>query len=95
MHGWASDRGAAFEDVGSWKRAWYFSRAGESMHDSVARECRTARACIGLFDASTLGKIEVVGPDAAAFLERMYANSFCKLEPGRCRYAERGRLSDG
>ena len=41
---------------------------------------------VGLFDASTLGKIEVVGPDAAVFLERMYANAFQKLEIGRCRY---------
>ncbi len=98
MHDWASDRGAAFEDVGLWKRAWYFPRAGESMHDSVARECRTARASVGLFDASTLGKIEVVGPDAAVFLERMYGNAFRKLEPGRCRYGlmlnEAGFLMD-
>ena len=56
------------------------------MRDAVARECRTTRASVGLFDASTLGKIEVVGPDAAIFLERMYANAFRKLEPGRCRY---------
>ena len=60
-------KGAAFEDVGQWKRAWYFSRPGESMQDAVARECRTVRAAVGVFDASTLGKIEVVGPDAAAF----------------------------
>jgi sarcosine oxidase subunit alpha len=45
------------------------------MHDAVARECRTTRASVGLFDATTLGKIEVVGPDAATFLERMYANA--------------------
>jgi sarcosine oxidase subunit alpha len=86
MHDWASDRGGAFEDVGSWKRAWYFPREGESMRDAVARECRTTRASVGLFDASTLGKIEVVGRDAAIFLERMYANAFRRLEPGRCRY---------
>ena len=68
------------------------------MRDAVARECRTARASVGLFDASTLGKIEVVGPDAAIFLERMYANAFRKLEPGRCRYGlmlnEAGFLMD-
>ena len=53
---------------------------------------------VGLFDASTLGKIEVVGPDAATFLERMYANAFQKLEVGRCRYglmlSEDGFLMD-
>jgi sarcosine oxidase subunit alpha len=98
IHDWAANRGAAFEDVGLWKRAWYFPRGGETMDDAVARECRTARASVGLFDASTLGKIEVVGPDAAVFLERMYANAFQKLEVGRCRYGlmltEAGFLMD-
>ena len=98
IHDWAAENGAAFEDVGLWKRAWYFPRAGESMHDAVARECRTTRESVGLFDASTLGKIEVVGPDAATFLERMYANAFQKLEAGRCRYglmlSEAGFLID-
>jgi sarcosine oxidase, subunit alpha len=98
IHGWAVENGAVFEDAGPWKRAWYFPRARESMHDAVARECRTARASVGLFDASTLGKIEVVGPDAAAFLERTYANAFQKLEAGRCRYglmlSEAGFLMD-
>jgi sarcosine oxidase subunit alpha len=98
IHEWAAENGAAFEDVGQWKRAWYFARTGESMDDAVARECRTTRASVGLFDASTLGKIEVVGPDAAAFLERMYVNNFRKLEVGRCRYglmlSEAGFLMD-
>ncbi|MBL8589063.1 MAG: sarcosine oxidase subunit alpha family protein [Methylobacteriaceae bacterium] len=84
---WAQAQGAAFEDVGLWKRAHYFPRAGESMAQAVARECRQTRASVGLFDASTLGKIEVVGPDAAAFLEKMYTNPFAGLAPGRCRYA--------
>ena len=86
IHAWAAERGAAFEDVGQWKRAWYFPRRGEGMRAAVAREGRTVRAGVGLFDASTLGKIEVVGRDAALFLERMYANAFKKLEVGRCRY---------
>jgi sarcosine oxidase, subunit alpha len=98
IHEWAAENGAAFEDVGQWKRAWYFPQTRETMHDAVARECRTTRASVGLFDATTLGKIEVVGPDAAAFLERMYANAFQKLEVGRCRYglmlSEAGFLMD-
>src|ERR1700733_9826054 len=98
IHEWAAENGAAFEDVGQWKRAWYFPQARETMHDAVARECRTTRGNVGLFDGSTLGKIEVVGPDAAAFLERMYANAFQKLEIGRCRYglmlSEAGFLMD-
>ncbi len=86
IHSWAVENGAVFEDVGTWKRARFFPRAGEDMHAAVSRECRTARACVGLLDASTLGKIEVVGPDAAEFLERMYVNPWRKLPPGRCRY---------
>lgn len=85
-HGWAEANGGVFEDVGQWKRTWYFSKSGEDMHEAVARECRTVRDSVGLFDASTLGKIEVVGPDAAEFLERMYTNPWKKLAPGRCRY---------
>jgi sarcosine oxidase subunit alpha len=86
MHGWAKRNGAVFEDVGQWKRAWYFPQRGEDMHAAVNRECVTVRKSAGLFDASTLGKIEVVGPDAAAFMELMYTNPWQKLEAGRCRY---------
>ncbi|OCW59391.1 sarcosine oxidase subunit alpha [Hoeflea olei] len=86
MHGWEEAHGAVFEDVGQWKRAWYYPRPGEDMHQAVNRECRTVREVAGLFDASTLGKIEVVGPDAAAFLNLLYTNSWDKLEPGRCKY---------
>ena len=85
-HPWAEAHGAVFEDVGQWKRAWYFPQAGEDMHAAVNRECATVRDMAGLFDASTLGKIEVVGPDAAKFMELIYTNPWEKLEPGRCRY---------
>ncbi|MGO9421553.1 sarcosine oxidase subunit alpha family protein [Roseiarcus sp.] len=86
VHDWAAENGAAFEDVGLWKRAWYLPRPGEAMPEAVARECRTVRAAVGVFDASTLGKIEVVGPDAAVFLEKIYVNAFQKLAVSRCRY---------
>jgi sarcosine oxidase subunit alpha len=56
------------------------------MASAVARECKAVRARVGLFDASTLGKLEIVGTDAAEFLNRMYINSWTKLEPGRTRY---------
>ena len=85
-HAWASAHGAIFEDVALWKRAWYFPRGSEDLHASVARECQAVRGSAGIFDASTLGKIEVVGPDAAEFLNRIYVNAFAKLEPGRSRY---------
>ncbi len=86
VHGWAEAQGAVFEDVALWKRVRYFPRGGEDMHAAVQRECSTVRAAAGLFDASTLGKIEVAGPDAAEFLNRMYVNAWTKLAPGRCRY---------
>lgn len=83
---WAAAQGAVFEPVGLWRRARYFPHAGENMHQAVARECRATRESLGIFDASTLGKIEVVGPDAAEFMERMYTNSWHRLAVGRCRY---------
>ncbi|CAH2598962.1 Sarcosine oxidase subunit alpha [Rhodovastum atsumiense] len=86
IHDWAVAQGAVFEDVGMWKRARYFPRGTETMDEAVARECRAVRGGVGLFDASTLGKIEVVGPDAAEFMNRMYVNAWTKLAPGRCRY---------
>ncbi|MSQ54131.1 MAG: sarcosine oxidase subunit alpha family protein [Betaproteobacteria bacterium] len=86
-HAWAVAHGALFEDVGQWKRALAFPRPGEDLHAAVARECGAVRESGGLLDASTLGKIEVVGRDALEFLNRMYVNSFDSLAPGRCRYA--------
>jgi sarcosine oxidase subunit alpha len=85
-HAWAASRGAVFENVGLWKRAHYFPRAGETMHAAVARECRAVRDSVGMFDASTLGKIDVAGPDAAEFMNRMYVNSWNNLKSGRTRY---------
>lgn len=86
IDGWAEENGAVFEPVSLWRRAWYFPRNGEDMHAAVARECKAVRDSLGIFDASTLGKIEIVGPDAAEFLNRMYTNPWTKLAPGRCRY---------
>ena len=85
-HDWAAPHGAVFEDVGLWKRARYFPRAGEDMHAAVARECVAVRKSCGIFDASTLGKIEVVGKDAVTFMNRMYVNGWTSLAVGRSRY---------
>jgi sarcosine oxidase subunit alpha len=78
--------GAVFENVGQWKRPWFFAREGESIDDAVARECLAARNAVGVLDASTLGKIEVAGPDAPAFLDRMYTNRMSNLAVGSIRY---------
>ena len=86
MHDWHVGAGAVFEDVGQWKRPRYYPRPGESMEQAVRRECLAARDGVALLDASTLGKIEVSGPDAARFLDRMYINRWQSLGVGRCRY---------
>jgi sarcosine oxidase subunit alpha len=86
LHDWAEQHGAKFENVALWRRAWYFPKPGETMHQAVSRECKAVRAAAGIFDASTLGKIEVAGPDAAEFMNRIYINAWLKLEPGKCRY---------
>jgi len=83
---WAEENGAAFEPVALWRRAWYFPQTGEDMHKAVARECKSTRESLGIFDASTLGKIEVSGPDATEFMNRMYTNPWTKLGIGRARY---------
>ncbi len=85
-HSWAVAHGAVFEDVGLWKRARYFPRSGEDMHAAVKRECLAVRSACGIFDASTLGKIEVVGRDAATFMNRMYVNAWSNLAVGRSKY---------
>jgi sarcosine oxidase subunit alpha len=87
LHGWAAREGAVFEDAGPWKRASRFPLPGETAEETLKRECLATRASAGVQDASTLGKIEIVGADAVAFLERVYVNAFAKLPVGRCRYA--------
>jgi len=86
MHAWHEENGAEFENVGQWKRPWYYPKPGESLHEAVNRECLATRNGVGILDASTLGKIEVVGPDAAKFLEMIYTNNWMKLQVGKARY---------
>jgi sarcosine oxidase subunit alpha len=95
---WHKDKGAVFEPVGQWRRAYTYPSAGEDKHASITREILAVRNKVGLLDASTLGKIEIKGPDAAEFLDRMYTNMFSTLKVGKCRYGlmmnELGFLSD-
>jgi sarcosine oxidase subunit alpha len=86
MHDWHAEHGAMFEDVGQWKRPWYYPKPGESMADAVSREVLAARSAVAMLDASTLGKIDIQGPDAAEFLNRIYTNAWLKLPVGSCRY---------
>jgi len=87
IHSWHVAHGAVFENVGQWKRPRYFPREDEDMDAAVARECRTARDNVGAVDVSTLGKIDIQGPDALEFLNRIYTNGFDTLKEGSCRYA--------
>src|SRR5262249_49852915 len=86
LHSWHESVGAPFENVGQWRRAWYYPRPGESMHDAVNREVKAVRTSVGIVDASTLGKIDIQGPDAATLLNLVYTNAWSKLEIGRARY---------
>jgi sarcosine oxidase subunit alpha len=98
VHEWHVENGVAFEDVGNWKRPWYYPRNGEDMHAAVARESLATRTSVGILDASTLGKIDIQGPDSAMLLNWVYTNPWSKLEVGKCRYGlmldENGMIFD-
>ncbi|MFV0474515.1 MAG: sarcosine oxidase subunit alpha family protein [Pikeienuella sp.] len=86
-HDWARANGADFVETGLWLRAQWFRKGAEKgWRDSVDREVETTRGAVGFCDVTTLGKIDVKGPDAGAFLDRLYQNSFSNLKVGRCRY---------
>lgn len=86
IHPWHVAKGALFEDVGQWKRPWYYPQGSEDMDEAVLRECAAVRESVGFMDATTLGKIEIRGKDAGEFLNRIYTNAFKKLAPGSARY---------
>ena len=86
IHDWHSKNGAKFENVGQWKRAWYYPKKNENMYQAVQRESKAARDSAGILDASTLGKIDIKGTDASEFLNRIYTNAWSKLPIGKCRY---------
>ena len=86
LHALQKNAGALFEDFGEWQRAAAFPRAGESREQAMAREVKLIRNGVGLYDASPLGKIELIGPDALEFADRFYINNLATLKPGRTRY---------
>lgn len=86
MHKWHVEHGALFEDVGHWKRPWYYPKAGETMQQTLDRECKATRESVAILDASTLGKIDIQGKDAREFIGRIYTNAWAKLGVGKCRY---------
>ncbi len=86
MHAAHEKLGGKFVDAGAWKRSWYYPKTGENLTTASMREARIVRDTVGMVDVSTLGKIQVQGPDAAEFLNRVYSNAFAKLPVGKARY---------
>ncbi len=98
MHEWHETAGAVFENVGHWKRPYCYPRPGEDNQAAVSRECQAVGKSLGIVDASTLGKLDIQGPDAVELLNRVYTNAWNRLEVGRCRYGlmlgENGMIFD-
>lgn len=85
-HEFSVAQGAVFVETGMWLRAQYYPRAGEDWLAAAQREVKTVRNAVGICDVTTLGKIDIQGPDAAKFLEYVYTNSWTNLAVGRVRY---------
>jgi sarcosine oxidase, subunit alpha len=86
MDAWHESYGAMFEDFGIWRRPRYYATNGATEAEAIRAECQAVRGGLGMLDASTLGKIDIQGPDAAEFLNRVYTNRWDTLSVGRCRY---------
>ena len=71
--------------MGEWKRPLYYGTP-DSKKESVEQEYWAVRQRVGLIDLSTLGKLDVVGPDAGKLLDKVYTNRFSDLRVGRARY---------
>jgi heterotetrameric sarcosine oxidase alpha subunit len=86
-HHWAAEQGAIFVEVGNWLRTQWVPKADETeWRQSVDREVLATRRSVGICDVTTLGKIDIQGTDAGAFLDKVYANTFSTLAVGKCRY---------
>lgn len=86
MHDWHVENGARMYSAGLWYRPMIYPEPGETVEQAYVREARKVRESVGIVDVSTLGKIAVQGPDAAAFLDRVYTNMFSTLKVGKARY---------
>lgn len=87
MHDWHVQQGAAMAHAGAWLRPEFYPVAGKTRDECVFEEALAVRQGLGMIDVGTLGKIEVRGPDAAAFLERIYTGTFASMSVGKMRYA--------
>jgi sarcosine oxidase subunit alpha len=85
-HEGSKARGAPMIETGLWYRPGWFPEEGEHWRAACTREARMVREAVGVADVSTLGKIDIQGPNAADLLDFVYANTFSTLKPGRVRY---------
>lgn len=86
LHDWNEGHGGMLEPAGYWMRTRYYRANGSDATSAGIEEARRVRAQGGIFDGSTLGKIEVAGPDAAAYLDRMYLTRASAIRVGRSKY---------
>ena len=83
MHHWHEKNNAVWVDAGAWKRPRYYKRGNENLFEASKREAKNVRDHVGVCDVTTLGKIDIKGPDAAEFLNRVYTNAWLKLPVGK------------
>jgi len=86
MHEWHEKNNAVFVDAGLWLRPRYYKQDNETLHDAANREALKVRNNVGISDVTSLGKIDIKGPDCAEFLNRIYTNAWMKLPVGKARY---------
>ena len=86
MHSWHEKNNAVFVDAGLWLRPRYYKQGNETLQDAAKREAANVRKNVGICDVTSLGKIDIKGPDSAEFLNRVYTNAWMKLPVGKARY---------
>tara|TARA_B110000438_G_scaffold248213_1_gene250847 strand:- start:1585 stop:3825 length:2241 start_codon:yes stop_codon:yes gene_type:complete len=86
MHMWHENNHAVFVDAGLWLRPRYYKQNNETLLEASKREATNVRNNVGICDVTSLGKIDIKGPDSAEFLNRVYTNAWMKLPVGKARY---------
>ena len=86
MHSWHKKNNAVFVDAGAWKRPRYYKQGNENLFEASKREAKNVRENVGICDVTSLGKIDIKGPDSAEFLNRVYTNTWLKLPIGKAKY---------
>ena len=86
IHEWHEKNNAVFVDAGLWLRPRYYKQGEETLFKAAIREANNVRKNVGVCDVTSLGKIDIKGPDTAEFLNRVYTNAWMKLPVGKARY---------